>query len=376
MTEMQRAGLDEIIAGAHSGTTGALRFLEGGGEMGSAVRALDWCNNPLGPPQSWSQPLRTLAALVLASPFPKCLVWGSDMISIYNDAFVPILGKKPCGIGWSFRDIWSEAWETIGPIAEKAFAGQATFIEDFPLVVSRNGYPEQAYFTFSYSPILDEFGRHAGFMDTVIESTSKVEAEHQLRILNAELGHRMKNTQAIIQAIANQTFRGAVDSDTLGVFTQRLMALSSAHDILLRQSWESAPLRAVMRNALEPNFGSTRVRFAGPDITLGAKAVISMSLMLHEMATNALKHGALSVETGHIEIVWSVKGEGPNASLHVRWSEHGGPPVIQPTRHGFGSRLIRTGLAGAGKAQLHFLPTGLMAEFEAPLTWITAGELP
>jgi hypothetical protein len=252
MTEGRRAGLDEIISGAHSGTANALRFLEGGGEMGSAVRTLDWHNNPLGAPQSWSQPLRTLVALVLASPFPKCLVWGSDMISIYNDAFVPILGKKPCGIGWSFRDIWSEAWETIGPIALKAFAGHATFIEDFPLIVSRNGYPEQAYFTFSYSPALNEFGQIAGFMDTVIETTAKVETERQLHLLNAELGHRMKNTQAIVQAIANQTFRGAVDSETLGVFTQRLMALSSAHDILLRQSWESAPLRAVMQNVLEP----------------------------------------------------------------------------------------------------------------------------
>jgi two-component sensor histidine kinase len=98
-----------------------------------------------------------------------------------------------------------------------------------------------------------------------------------------------------------------------------------------------------------------------------------MSLMLHEMATNALKHGALSVETGHIEIAWSIKGEGSNASLYVRWSEHGGPPAIQPTRHGFGSRLIRSGLTGAGKVQLHFLPTGLVGEFEAPLNWISAG---
>ncbi|WP_051231084.1 sensor histidine kinase [Kaistia adipata] len=342
--------------------------------MGKAVRALDWDRTPLGPPTLWPQSLRTVVALVLASPFPKCLVWGPEMIAIYNDAFVPILGKKQIGIGSSFRDMWSEAWRTIGPIVDKAFSGEATFIEDFPLVVNRYGYPEQTYFTFAYTPLLDEFGEVAGFMDTVIETTSKVEAETRLRVLNAELGHRMKNTQAIVQAIARQTLRGQADDAALAAFTQRLMALSSAHEILLRQSWEAAPLHNVVEAALKHNAAPDRFQVEGPDLTIGPKAVISVSLMLHEMVTNAVKHGALSVETGRVEIRWTIEGDAENATLHMRWIERGGPPAQRPTRHGFGSRLINGGLTGAGRARLQFLPTGLEGHFEAPVNWISAGE--
>jgi two-component sensor histidine kinase len=351
-----------------------LRFLQGGGVMGHAVRTFDWDSTPLGPPALWPQSLRTVVALVLASPFPKCLVWGPDMIAIYNDAFVPILGQKPLGIGSSFRDIWSEAWGTIGPIADRAFGGEATFVEDFPLVINRYGYPEQTYFTFSYTPLLDEFGEVAGFMDTVIETTSKVEAENRLRVLNAELGHRMKNTQAIVQAIARQTLRGQVDEDALAVFTQRLMALSSAHEILLRQSWDAAPLHNVVQAALKHNDEPDRFHVEGPEITIGPKAVISISLMLHEMVTNAIKHGALSVEMGRVDIVWNIEGTGEGATLHMRWTERGGPPAQKPTRHGFGSRLINGGLTGAGRVKLQFLPAGLEGHFEAPVNWITAGQ--
>ncbi len=352
-----------------------LHFLQGGGEMGRVVRAYDWAGSPLGPPVAWPQSLRTVVALVLASPFPKCLVWGKEMIAIYNDAFVPILGRKPLSIGQSFRTIWSEAWGVIGPIAEKAFAGEATFIEDFPLVVTRNGFPEQTYFTFSYTPLPDENGEISGFMDTVIETTGKVEAESRLRVLNAELGHRMKNTQAIVQAIARQTLRGAADEEALNIFTERLMALSSAHDILLRQSWDSAPLRAVIENVLRHHLGGDRFVIEGPDVNVGPKAVLSMSLMLHEMATNAIKHGAMSVPTGAVEIRWSLVGDDDSPILHMRWTERNGPPATAPKRHGFGSRLIKGGLTGAGRANLQFLATGLVGDFEAPLNWLTAGSL-
>ena len=149
-------------------------FLAGGGAMGVRVRAHDWATTPLGPIESWPQSLRTAVGMVLASRFPACLVWGPGLISIYNDAFRPILGTKPEALGRPFNDVWSEVWEEIGPIAERAFSGEATFIEDFPLTVERNGYPEEAAFTFCYSPVRDEAGRVAGFLDTVIETTGTV----------------------------------------------------------------------------------------------------------------------------------------------------------------------------------------------------------
>jgi PAS domain S-box-containing protein len=151
--------------------------------MGARIRAHDWTATPLGPPEAWPQSLRIAAGMVLNSHFPACIVWGRGLVTIYNDAFQPILGAKPEALGRPFSEAWSEVWPAIGPFAERAFAGEATFIEDFPLTVERNGYPEEAFFTFCYSPIRDEAGRVAGFLDTVVETTGKVLAERRQAFL-------------------------------------------------------------------------------------------------------------------------------------------------------------------------------------------------
>ena len=166
-------------------------FLTRGGEMGAAMRAHNWSASPLGAPDTWPQSLRTAISMVLGSKFPTCLVWGPDLVTLYNDAFRAILGGKPEALGLSFKEVWSEAWDTIGPIADRAFAGEPTFIEDFPLVVDRHGYPEQTYFTFCYSPVRDEAGDVAGFLDTVIETTGKVLAE-QRRGFRLALDERLR----------------------------------------------------------------------------------------------------------------------------------------------------------------------------------------
>ena len=158
-------------------------FLTGGGAMGALIRVHDWAATPLGPPEVWPQSLRIAVGMVLGSKFPTCIVWGAHLTTIYNDAFRPILGAKPKALGRPFSEVWNEAWETIGPIAERAFAGEATFIEDFSLTVERNGYPEEACFTFCYSPIRDETGRVAGFLDTIVETTGKVLAERKQAFL-------------------------------------------------------------------------------------------------------------------------------------------------------------------------------------------------
>jgi PAS domain S-box-containing protein len=151
--------------------------------MGVLIRAHDWSATPLGPLEAWPQSLRIAVGMVLGSRFPACIVWGRGLVTIYNDAFRPILGDKPEALGRPFNEVWSEAWPTVGPIAERAFAGEATFIEDFPLVIERSGYPEEAFFTFCYSPIRDETGGIAGFLDTVVETTEKVLAERRQAFL-------------------------------------------------------------------------------------------------------------------------------------------------------------------------------------------------
>ncbi|SIT09218.1 His Kinase A (phospho-acceptor) domain-containing protein [Achromobacter sp. MFA1 R4] len=153
------------------------RFLASGGEMGVRVGVHDWAATPLGPLSTWPASLRIAAGMVLSSRFPACLVWGPELISLYNDAFVPILGAKPDALGRPFNEVWHEAWPLIGPIAERAFAGEPTFIEDYALEIQRYGRAEMASFTFCYSPVRDEDGKVVGMIDTVIETTARIGAE-------------------------------------------------------------------------------------------------------------------------------------------------------------------------------------------------------
>ncbi|MDA8521167.1 hybrid sensor histidine kinase/response regulator [Acidovorax sp. NCPPB 4044] len=164
--------------------------------MSERVRAHDWAATPLGPIDGWPEVLRVAAQMVLASQFPKCLVWGPAMTAIYNDAFRTILGGKPDVLGEPFYEIWAEAWETIRPIAERALAGESMYYEDFPLRVQRGGQEEQAYFTFCYSPVHDGAGNVAGFMDTVIETTGKFTAQQRLKELASSLEQQVADRTA------------------------------------------------------------------------------------------------------------------------------------------------------------------------------------
>jgi two-component sensor histidine kinase len=155
------------------------------------------------------------------------------------------------------------------------------------------------------------------------------------------------------------------------VFEARLRALARAHDVLTREHWEGASLREVVAGALS-FYGSgperSRVNSRGPEIRLRPKAAVAISMALHELATNAVKHGALSAERGQIVIGWQPTGEG-DAHFRLEWRERDGPPVKRPTRRGFGSRLLEQGLAHdlAGQVQLIFDASGLVCIIDAPL---------
>jgi PAS domain S-box-containing protein len=154
-------------------------FLSGGGDMGARVRAHDWLKSPLGSIGTWPQSLQTTLSIMLSSAFPSYLAWGPELISFYNDAYVPILGTKPDALGRRFHDVWSEVWDRIGPITDRAMAGEASYFEDFPLTLVRRGSPEQTWFTFSYSPIRDESGGVGGVLCTVHETTPRIVAERE-----------------------------------------------------------------------------------------------------------------------------------------------------------------------------------------------------
>lgn len=352
--------------------TDALHLFLGHSASGQAVRRFDWASSPLGPVGSWSHSLRTMVGAILDSAFPECLVWGPRHILIHNDAFLPILGHKPPAIGRPFGEVWAEAWHIIEPLVARAYAGEPTFVEDYPLMIERHGRPEQAYFTFCYSPIRDDDGRIAGMLDTVIETTSKVQAQQQARLINAELAHRIQNMLALVNSVCDQTFRSATSLDEARLtFSRRLKALGQAHMVLTQSSWIGAPMATIIEHALIPHgMAPGEICAQGPPVNLSPRQALSLSMAVHELATNSMKYGALSTAGGEVTVRWGLEPIDGDECLRLRWIETGGPPVSPPERRGFGSQLIEQVLAQdfGGKANLCYAPQGLQFELTTRLS--------
>lgn len=192
----------------------------------------------------------------------------------------------------------------------------------------------------------------------------KRDEEHQ-RLLMHELNHRVKNTLAVVQALAHQTFAGSPEAERRKAFEGRLAALASAHNLLTRESWEAASIREVVASAAAPcNPDGARVRLDGPDMRLPPKTAVALALAVHELCTNAVKYGALSNGRGHVQVRWSIDC----GRLRLVWAEQGGPPVAVPTRRGFGSRMLERALASEldGSVVLDFAPDGLRCTIDAP----------
>lgn len=205
-----------------------------------------------------------------------------------------------------------------------------------------------------------------------IDITDRKVAEDHQRLLIHELNHRVKNTLATVQSIAAQTLRHASSpSHAREAFESRLMALSRAHDVLTRENWEGAELRTIVAEAIGPysNVKSDRIDVDGPDLRLAPRMALALAMALQELATNAVKYGALSDQTGRIAIDWSVDAGPSPPRLRLRWAESGGPPVRRPERRGFGSRLIERSLAQDldGAATIAFEPEGVICIVDAPL---------
>ncbi|AWN46461.1 histidine kinase [Methylobacterium terrae] len=217
-----------------------------------------------------------------------------------------------------------------------------------------------------------------GFAAVSHDISARKAAEAQQEILNRELSHRLKNTLAMVQAIAVQTLRNAADpADAREALVARLVALGKAHDILLTGEGESADLRAVLDGALTIHDDGRpgRFRLAGPPVPCGARAALSLALMAHELATNAAKYGALRNPDGYVTLDWTV-ADAPAPVLSLRWQEHRGPRVTPPARKGFGSRLIERGMAGTvdGEVATQYLPEGVVCTLTAPLVELLTGE--
>ncbi len=184
-----------------------------------------------------------------------------------------------------------------------------------------------------------------------------------------ELGHRVKNTLSVVQGLAGQTLRGPAPRDeALEAFGARVMALSRANDLILNEGWTTATVGAVAHAALTPA-ASERLRMDGPEVRISASAALSFAMALHELGTNARRHGALGTPTGRVDLLWGVEpAEGPSR-FHLAWSETGGPPARAPEKRGFGLKLIEQSLRSAfgREVAVELLPRGLRCTVRAPL---------
>ena len=206
-----------------------------------------------------------------------------------------------------------------------------------------------------------------GAADRVEASVARLQADERQQLLNQELSHRLKNTLSIVQAIATQTLKTVAERPAVNALEQRLMALAAAHDVLLRKNWVGADLRQVAEDVIGAVVPLDRIVIGGTPVEFGSRAALSLSLLLHELATNATKYGALSVPGGVVTLDWRIEPGAAGGDLAMAWVETGGPPAAEPTRRGFGSKLIRMGLIGTGGVDVRYEQTGFSALMRAPL---------
>jgi PAS domain S-box-containing protein len=210
--------------------------------------------------------------------------------------------------------------------------------------------------------------------------TERHRAESLRQLLVNELNHRVKNTLALVQGLAAQSFKPGMDTGAArAAFEGRLRLLAAAHDLLTAANWAGAPLRSVIAQAVQGAADPARVHLSGPDLHLPPQTAVTLAIAVHELSTNAVKHGALGVPTGQVNVTWTAEAadsKGAPRRMRLLWAESGGPPVEAPARRGFGSRMLEQGLAGEinGRVWLEFAPAGLRCHIDAPLPDVVTGD--
>jgi PAS domain S-box-containing protein len=227
--------------------------------------------------------------------------------------------------------------------------------------------------SLTVSPLRNAQGNIIGASKIARDMTDRMRADEHRKTLIDELNHRVKNTLAVVQSIASQTFNDvSTMAEARSAFESRLINLAKAHDVLTRENWAGADLVDIVTDTVKAHSGGqNRFRIAGAPLRLGPSATLAMSMAVHELATNAAKYGALSTKEGHVEIVWRLDSAGDDRRLNLTWTESNGPPVVKPMRKGFGSRLIERALAQelGGKVSVAYDPSGVVCIIDAPVPY-------
>lgn len=249
----------------------------------------------------------------------------------------------------------------------KAMRGEQTDNQEFSYILP-NGV--QRTLLSSARPIRGTSGKVIGAVQVSLDITARKQGEEQRRLLVNELNHRVKNTLAVVQSIASQTLRNATSLPEAGrSLASRLVSLAKAHDILTQENWSGADLKDVVAAALSPHANTERLQIVGDEVWLSPALALSLSLGFHELATNAIKYGALSCKEGTVSISWVTSRQEQRKHVRIEWRELDGPPVAAIERKGFGTRMLERllGPKSAGTVTITFEPTGLVCVFEVDL---------
>ena len=337
------------------------------GEQKDAEAEVDRFRRDLGPFVVAAETTR------MAMVFTDAKIGGHPII-FANDSFLFLTGYERSEIlGRNFSFLMEEGQKDISVTAlELEFYSQAGAISEV-LYRRKEGPPFWA--AIFVTPVVDDKGEVVQHFASLIDLSLHKDEEARSRMLIDELNHRVKNTLATVRSIVAQGFRSTGDAESVrDSIESRLFALSRSHDLLARENWRSVGLFDLVAEAMKP-FGRDdesgelgRLNIAGDNVRLRPPEALALSIAIHELATNAVKYGALSSATGLVRISWDRQSSSTGPRLILRWQESGGPSVSQPSRKGFGSRVIERGLKHelSASATLDYAPDGLICVIDMP----------
>ncbi|XXE56846.1 PAS domain S-box protein [Pseudomonas sp. R1-15] len=314
---------------------------------------------------------RHMRNLLEALPAAVYTTDAQGRINFFNRAAVELSGRTP-----ELGDLWCVTWKlftTDGNFLPHDQCPMAVALkENRPIrgveAVAERPDGSRVPFAPYPTPLHDAEGNLVGAINMLVDISERKQAEDRQKTLIDELNHRVKNTLATVQSLAAQTARNAVDAkDGYNRFEARLLALSRAHDLLTRRHWGQTPLASLAREVLVPIFGADpgRITIEGDAIDVDTRVALGLTMTLNELAINALKYGAMSVETGRLSLNWNVQPQSNGTLLTLDWREQGGPPVFPPEREGLGSRLMKRCIERdlGGIFVLTFAPEGVLCRF-------------
>jgi PAS domain S-box-containing protein len=335
------------------------------GEQKGAEAAVDVFRRELGPFVTAAEKTR------MPMIFTDARAAGHPLI-FANDAFLALTGyDREEILGKQFKSLLAER------IGGRGMASvEAEFARDSgtdPEIHYRRKDGSEFWASIFISPVRDECGRVVQHFVSLIDLTRHKEDSARGKMMIAELNHRVKNTLSTVQSIITEALRRPTEPAAIReAIESRILALSRSHDLLSSSSWRGARLHDLVDIALEPfevvTGSAERFLARGANVQLTPKATLSLAIALHELATNAVKYGAFSNDSGTIAIDWAVTPGDSGKRLLLRWIEQGGPPVAQPTRKGFGSWVIERGLAHelGGRVSLDYPRGGVACRIDIP----------